>query len=82
MSLSNVQMSSLLAPTLSEKVTTLPYTENAKMKLNLNNHLSESISCYKLNIPPTLNEKSHIKNQLHLPNTHVQAHIEVLELYS
>ena len=42
---------------LPEKVTTLLLTEKVKMKLNLNYHLSESISCYKLNIPPTLNEK-------------------------
>ena len=60
---------------LPRKVITLLLTEKVRMKLNLNYHLSESISCYKLNIPPTLNKKSHIKDQLHLPNTYDQAHI-------
>ena len=72
----NVQKVIFAHTRLPEKVTTLPLTEKAKMKLNLKNQLSESISYYKLNMPPTLNEKSHIKNQLHLPNIHDQAHIE------
>ena len=50
-------------------VTKVLLTGKVKMKLNLNYHLSES----------TFNEKSRIKNQLHLRNIHDQAHIEFLE---
>ena len=47
----------------------LPLTENGK-HLRLNYHLRESISQKKLNSLSTLNERSHIKNQLHLANIH------------
>ena len=45
-----------------------PLTENVKMKLKFNPHLSLK----NLNIPPTLSEKSHIKTQLSLLNIHAQ----------
>ena len=45
-----------------------PLMENLK----LSSHLRKSIFPTKLNIPPTLSEKSHIKTQLCLPNSHNQ----------
>ena len=45
----------------------LPLTENRK-HLKLNFYLRDSISHKEPNILPTLNEKSHIMNQLHPPN--------------
>ena len=45
-----------------------PLMENVKMKLKFNPHLSLN----NLNNHPTLNEKSHMKTQLSLPNIHDQ----------
>ena len=45
----------------------LPLTEKRR-HMKLNYQLRESISSDKLNILPSLSEKSHTVNQLHLPN--------------
>ena len=64
---------------LTENITPLHIEEYAPLNLpltkkrrhmKLNYQLRESISSYKLNILPTLSEKSHTVNQLHLHNIH------------